>query len=127
MLDSRVVSEQVVCRDLADVRVVEYSLQCKLQAPDVVPVRRDEQTQIFREARKPVKVQRCRAEHRVADAVPLQLGQNTLGGLVVYPRRLPPQYRPPLPCCEPRDDALFGLYTQPAVGQTFEVTFVRER
>ena len=28
---------------------------------------------------------------------------------------------------EPRDDALIGLYTQPAVGQTFEVTFVRER
>jgi hypothetical protein len=28
---------------------------------------------------------------------------------------------------EPRDDVLFGLYTQPAVGQTFEVTFVRER
>jgi hypothetical protein len=28
---------------------------------------------------------------------------------------------------EPRDDALFGLYTQPAVNQTFEVTFVRER
>jgi len=28
---------------------------------------------------------------------------------------------------EPRDDALLGLYTQPAVGQTFEVTFVRER
>jgi hypothetical protein len=28
---------------------------------------------------------------------------------------------------EPRDDALFGLYMQPAIGQTFEVTFVRER
>jgi len=28
---------------------------------------------------------------------------------------------------EPRDDALFGVYTQPAVGQTFDVTFVRLR
>jgi hypothetical protein len=28
---------------------------------------------------------------------------------------------------EPADDTLIGLYTQPAVGQTFEVTFVRER
>jgi len=28
---------------------------------------------------------------------------------------------------EPRDDTLIGLYTQPAVGQTFEVTFVRAR
>ncbi len=28
---------------------------------------------------------------------------------------------------EPRDDVLIGLYTQPAVGQTFEVTFVRQR
>ena len=28
---------------------------------------------------------------------------------------------------EPRDDALFGLYRQPAVNQTFEVTFVRQR
>jgi hypothetical protein len=28
---------------------------------------------------------------------------------------------------EPRDDTLIGLYTQPAVGQTFEVTFVRQR
>jgi hypothetical protein len=28
---------------------------------------------------------------------------------------------------EPRGDVLIGLYTQPAVGQTFEVTFVRQR
>jgi hypothetical protein len=76
--DGRVVTTQVIGRDVFDARIVEELTEGCLEPFDVLPVRRYEDVEICRRTREAVKAESYGTEDRVLDAV---LMESTKDGL----------------------------------------------